>query len=755
MLKEFTKKIFTRYGLDEDDIKIYLVYLRVPRATVSEVYFSFEEEDENAIEFERVVEITNKLVDKGFLKEVEGVVTRYIPLEPFFELFINESETFREEIADIKDRVLTDQSNRFEKLEGIQNQSIGKVENAVSSQINSFFEDSDVKNTNKENRINGAKERFTNTEKNLESNIHSIMNSLNTDLKNISESFVQNNENEINQTKNNLKGIISDLLDDFSNRISGLETEIKKDLDGHVERHKTTANELKPKTEMILEKYLDRMDKIVNELKDKIDTLLTRHINHLKNTTDVLQEDLKATFNKKHAEVDKQTTDFKNKTVQLIENLLEISGRFTDLSDDLASRGSAFKALLFGQHKKYKARYAQVREDILTYSKPLKEDFVNESEGFITTDKSTTDEVKSELTEIISNENNKLSGETTELNQEAQEKVDIQLENLASDLTVEIDDTFKSGIDDCSDTTIKLKDSVEKSFAEHHRKYDEAINRHQEGSLGHYTEFDKEIKLQNETWTKDVDYKFSDAKKNVSDKINGHIAEWDNESKELNSNLGNMLEDHKSKYKDNATKLQNSLSDTTKATTQNIKDAIADFTLEFMNSIDDATEKGEVNEEKVMDIFQASKSIPEISKITTWHTVGKHALISAIKDAVYRTKSSIIIVTPVPVPDVLQVISEYAFQKKAARFMLTSNFDMGQYGNIIGKMKQLGNIQFRQLAQQGDYYAVTRDAEEVIICPFTDKETDMISIISNQEAYAKLYSSFIGPIFQANSRPIK
>ncbi|MBD3212139.1 MAG: hypothetical protein GF311_05960 [Candidatus Lokiarchaeota archaeon] len=754
MLKEFTEEIFTRYGLTKEDIEVYLVYLKVPRATVSEVYFSFDEE-EDEIEYQRVIDITNKLVEKGFLKEVEGIVTRYIPLEPYFELFYNESETFRDEIADIKDRVLTDQSNRFEKLEGIQNRSIEKVENAVSEQIKYFFEDSDVKNKNKENRINNTKKKFTDTEKNLETNLHSIMDSLNSDLKNISNSFVQNNENEINQTKDDLQGLISELLEDFSSRVNGLETEIKKDLDEHVDRHKTIAGELKPKMELILEKYLDRMDKIIKELKEKIDTLLGRHIEHLRNTTEVMQEDLKKTFDNKHSEVRKQTTEFKDRTVQLIDNLLEISDRFTDLSDDLASRGSAFKALLFGQHKKYKARYAQVKEDILTYSKPLKEDFISESEGFIETDDSTTEEVKSELTEIISNENNKLSGETTDLNQEAQQKVDAQLENLATDLNTEIDETLQSGIDDCADTTVKLKDSVEKSFKEHNDKYDESITRHKDESLRHYTEFDSEIKRKNENWVKDVDYKFNDSKRNVSDKINGHITEWDSESAELNSNLSNMLEDHKTKYKENATELQNSLSNTTKENTQNTKDAIADFTLEFMNSIDDATEKAETNEEKLMDIFQASKAIPEIAKITTWHTVGREALVSAIKDAVYRTKSSIIIVTPIPVPEVLQVISEYAFQKKAARFMLTSNFDMDQYGNIIGKMKQLGNIQFRQLAQAGDYYAVTRDAEEVIICPNTDKETEMISIISNQDQYAKLYSQFIGPIFQANSRPIK
>ena len=174
-----------------------------------------------------------------------------------------------------------------------------------------------------------------------------------------------------------------------------------------------------------------------------------------------------------------------------------------------------------------------------------------------------------------------------------------------------------------------------------------------------------------------------------------------------------------------------------------------------MNSIDDATELGENNESKLTDIHNASSSIPEIAKVTTWAVVGKDAMIAAIKDAIYRVKSSIIIVTPYVVPDILQVVSEYAFQKKAVRFMLTSHWDLQRYSGIIGKMKQLGNIQFRQLQTAGEFFAVTRDAEEVILAPATEKEAEMIAVVSNQEGYSRLYSQFIGPIFQANSRPIK
>ncbi|MFX1376902.1 MAG: hypothetical protein ACFFA0_13940 [Promethearchaeota archaeon] len=749
-LKEFTKEVFTRYGFSEEHINVYLAYLRVPRASISEVFMTLVVDDEE-LKYETVVEITDWLVEKNFLKKVEGIVPRYIPLEPFFELFTNESELFRNEIAKIKDSILADQANRFEKLEDIQNKSIGEVEHAVDSQIKSFFEDSDSKNSTKKNTIDKATLRFNETTKALESNIHSIIDTLNTNLTNISTTHINKYETEINSTKENLTSLIADLLNDFSTRVENLDKELKKDLDEHVERHKTTANQLKPRMEQILEKYLERMDKVVSDLKERISSILKEHTNHIKNTTDTLQTSLKATVDDRHRTLTDQTNEFKSMTLTLIDNLLEHANRFTDFSEDMAKKGFFW----MGKKKKYKARHETTIQNVLVYTKPMKKDFSKTSDDYIANTRATTDQIKSNVTDIMVNENNGLAAETNDLDFKAQETIDAQLENLATDLAGEVDETLQTGVKDCSDTNLKLKDSLENSLKQHHKQYDDAINNHKDNSLRHYTNFDSEVKNINESWNREVDTKFSEGKRDTSDKIDSEIRLWDAEAKDMDNNLSNMLADHKTKYEQNAKTLQNSLSNTTRDTIQNVKDAIADFTLQFMNSIDDATELGENNEEKLTDIHTASSSIPEISKLTTWQVVGRDAMISTMKDAIYRVKSSIIIVTPIVVPEILQVVSEYAFQKKAARFMLTSHWDLQQYGGIINKMKQLGNIQFRQLQTPADFYALTRDAEEVILCPHSDKETEMIAVVSNQQAYSVLYSQFIGPIFQANSRPIK
>jgi len=749
-LKEYTKEIFTRYGFTEEQILVYLVYLRVPRATASEVYLHLMEEHEE-LTYEIVLEITEWLVEKGFLKKITGIVDRYIPLEPFFELYTSESENFRTEIGKIKDSILADQSKRFEKLESIQDKSIDEVSVAVDSQLKSFFEDSDSKSNDKRDRISNARNRFTDTAKTLEENLHKISDALNSDLKQYNDTKIKENEAKILKTKEDLTNLVSELLEDFSKRVEDLEKELKSELDEHVERHQNISNDLKPRMEQILEKYLERMDKIITDLKERISNLLKEHLTHLKHTTDTLQTNLKSVVDDRHRLLNDQSNEFKTMTLTLIDNLLEHANRFTDFSADMAKKGFFW----LGKKKKYKARHETTIQNILKYTEPMKDDFIKVTENYISDTRNTSDTLKSEVTDIMTKENENVVSETNELDDKAQETINVQLETLATDMAGEIDTTLQSGVKDCSDTTIKLKDSLETSLKDHHRQYDDAIKAHKESSLKHYTEFDTDVKRFNENWTREVDNKFMEGKRDTTEKITSEISLFGDETADLDRNLTEMLTDHKSKYEENAKTLQNSLSNTTRDTTQNIKDAIADFTLQFMNSIDDATELAEKNEDKLKDIHKAASSIPEITEITTWQIIGRDALVAAIKDAIYRVKSSIIIVMPVVIPEVLQVISEYAYQKKAVRFLLTASWEMSQYGPIIQKMMQLGNIQFRQLSTKGEFFALTRDAEEVIIGPHTTNEKEMISVISNQEAYAKLYSQFIGPIFQANSRPIK
>ncbi|MBN2156113.1 MAG: hypothetical protein JW776_08720 [Candidatus Lokiarchaeota archaeon] len=828
-LKEETRSIFSQYGLNEEEIDVLIAYLGNPQATASFIATYLE------MNYELVKTITDKLCEEKFLKEIksEVSVSRYIPLEPYFSLVIEESKKFRGKIEKIKDAVLEDQSKRFDNLESIRTGSVEEIDERVKNQIEEFFRGSDEHDSEKRAAIEKAKDRFTTTARDtyaklekdvreveteastlwdnhsnkftedntslnikldhiseshisktkiLETDLHSIIDNLNQQLKGIADGFVSNYDEGIISAKDGINSIIADLLKDFAKRVSKLETEIKKQLDEHVDFHKEHAEALKPSLEEILAKYMARMYDVIDELKRTITKLLYEQADHIKSTTDNLQSLLT-----------QNVSGFEENTLMLIDNLADISSKLSGLSDDLSKRGSAFKALFIGKHNEWKALNKEVRERVGKLSTTVKEGFT-----------ASTSEYTEKNREILTKENDKLKEETDELDKKAHDSVNVEMEGLAADLSAEIDATFTKNINHCKDTTVKLKDLTQSTLETHHTEYDAAISRHLKNALSHYDDSNHEVKNNVAEWYSEMDKDHNIAKnkvttessqqitditnhlnatkeKNVAhaknfeaDKnqvkttqnekydgaltrsekyLNDEIDLFQNECKELNDKLHAMLEDHKSKYQENASFLQQSLTRTINENIQNTKDAIADFTLQFMNGIDEATEIAINNEDKLSDILHASASIIEVPEATTWHVIGLPAIIELVNDMLARVKSSIIVVTHQVVPKIMEQMSQMAYTRKAARFFYTTHWTP-EFETIIGRMKALGNIQFRQMKSAGNFIAVTKDAEEVILAPFSKVEDEIIAVVSTQEGFATLYSQIIGPVFQANSRPI-
>lgn len=870
-LKENSKPIFTDYGLNDQEIKILLAYLSTPQATVSMIAGLLE------LDYDLVKETTAKLVEAKLIREIPGKITRYVPLEPYFSLFIKQSENFRTGIEKIKDAVLQDQSKRFKELENIQNGAISEVDTAVKNQVDEFFRVSDEHDADKKQVIDTANSRFTTEAKQLESdihgrietdyedlnsdvrqmesdavkvwdensakftndnnelngnldqisdahvgqtnaleqNLHGIIDGLNGQLKTIADGFVQKYEEGINSAKDGINNIIADLLKDFADRVNKLENEMKRDLDEHVEKHKENAQALKPSLEEILAKYMDRMHNVVEELKKLISKLLLEHVDHMKSTTDKMDSQLKNRVDERQDELVGQVKSFEDNTVVLIDNLAEISENFTNLGETLASRGSAFKALFLGRHKDWVALNDDIQNRVADLSGSMKTDFTASTSDYIAETEQTKESLKGEIDKILSNENQGLKSETETLDNKAQSTVNAELEGLASDLSQEIDSTLKENIAHCKDTTVKLKDSIQSSFSTHKGDYDAAINRHNKKTLDHYGDCDRDVKNKVDGWYSEMDKDHQKAKndittekdsqikdindhrektksKNVehsktfeqdtesvknkqneiytnrlekirgdfdaskqetSQKIDGEIEQFSKECKETDDKLHAMLEEHKSKYKENATTLQQSLTNTISENTKDTRDAIADFTLEFINSIDEANEIADQNEDKLNDIFEASQSVVETAETNTWHVIGLDAIIEAVADSLTRVKSSVIVITHEVIPKVLELMSETAFNRKSARIMYTTHWTP-EYEPILAKMKGLGNIQFRQLKSRGEFIAMTKDAEEVILAPISRDEENIIAIVSEDDGYCKLYSQIIGPVFQANSRPV-
>jgi len=528
-----------------------------------------------------------------------------------------------------------------------------------------------------------------------------------------------------------------------------------------------------------------------------------------------MESQLKQVVDTRQDQLIEQVKNFETNTLTLIENLTDISNKLSDLGIILAKRGSSFKALFFGKHKRWVALKEEISERVTKISSSMKDDFTSSTAAYISGTKDTKDNFKKDIENILKTENASLKQQTDDLDKKAQQTVNAELESLATNLSTEIDNTLKTNIQHCKDTTVNLKDSIENSFKTHRDNYNVSITHHNKTAIEFYDNCNTDVKNKINSWYSEMDSNHSNSKNNISTETNKQISDinqyrnnikeknnkhseifandtestkknqnslftnrlqkirsdfdeskskttmmirneidlFTKECKETDDKLHAMLEDHKAKYQENAINLQKSLTKTITENISSVRDAIADFTLQFINTIDESNELAQTNEQKLDDIFKAAMNVAGTYKTKTWHIVGMSAVIEYIAESLNRVKSSIIIVTHEAHPKILEIMSVAAYNNKNARFMYTTHWSP-ELEPIINRMKSLGNIQFRQLKSAGGFIAMTREAEEVLLAPVTGNDQDLVAIVSTEDGYCKLYSNFIGPVFQANSRPI-
>lgn len=134
---------------------------------------------------------------------------------------------------------------------------------------------------------------------------------------------------------------------------------------------------------------------------------------------------------------------------------------------------------------------------------------------------------------------------------------------------------------------------------------------------------------------------------------------------------------------------------------------------------------------------------------------GGEAFISLISSTLLNTQNSINIIFSHPLLEVLTHCAEFAYNNKEKSITLIASWDMEVFGEILSKLISLGNIQVKHLYLPSDLYAVFKDDNIVILAPASEDLNTLVCIKSTHKDLIAFFSSFILPIFNAQSRPIK
>ncbi len=134
----------------------------------------------------------------------------------------------------------------------------------------------------------------------------------------------------------------------------------------------------------------------------------------------------------------------------------------------------------------------------------------------------------------------------------------------------------------------------------------------------------------------------------------------------------------------------------------------------------------------------------------TWVLVTEDAIKEYMSDMTMRTKSTITVVAPdfkdLPIAAIRSI-------RRALRVKTASRI-LAEARTEVAELLTQGNVEIRQRPEQ-NLYAAARDAEEVLIAPFTPGNPNtQVAIISQQPNIVELIHEIIGPLIMARAQKI-
>ncbi|MHA1376195.1 MAG: toll/interleukin-1 receptor domain-containing protein [Promethearchaeota archaeon] len=181
------------------------------------------------------------------------------------------------------------------------------------------------------------------------------------------------------------------------------------------------------------------------------------------------------------------------------------------------------------------------------------------------------------------------------------------------------------------------------------------------------------------------------------------------ELEELKNKLLNHVPSHiplpKKKNEEQDVYTSSLLSENEKKASRSDEDILQSTILEFnLFKNDDYSFKEALIEKSIIPIYNMDKFIYECYV--------------TLKNA----KSSIVIIFPTIIPEILQFIPETAYKDKNVEFVLIGNWS-NRYFSIVMKMKELGNILVRELQIPVKYFILMEDNKEfILISEYIDED---------------------------------
>ncbi len=134
----------------------------------------------------------------------------------------------------------------------------------------------------------------------------------------------------------------------------------------------------------------------------------------------------------------------------------------------------------------------------------------------------------------------------------------------------------------------------------------------------------------------------------------------------------------------------------------------------------------------------------------TWTITSREVVLAHIKDMIGRAKSKATLIFPFIHDVPVEMLSQLK-TTTGVEVVVTDEPGLNdRLSSIIGK----GNIRVRVRSGR-DVYACVRDSEEVLLAPATDRDEDVVGVLTVDDGFVKFIMGIIGPIFQAKTKLLR
>ncbi|MHA1339001.1 MAG: hypothetical protein ACTSRZ_03290 [Promethearchaeota archaeon] len=540
-----TEEIAKISNLNKDELKLYSYAVARGYMTKSMVLGAFKWSEKKA------TELIDSLVEKKVLKQISGVVPRYIPISPFNE-FLSSIEEFQNNINKNRDELIKIRQNSEEIFNKLAEESTRIVERSIKDAISVAEEDKMATTGLIAQNLGNVKQI---TEDLTQKTLETISNKKKQNIQNFKktiEETIKSNEEDLSTLMKEKYSAIEDLIFKIKQNIDEYQDSFRKSIEeisaDREKQEQTTLQEIKNQLNVLFE-IMDKnnkefnsltLDNLQNSLK-AIESIIKTEEETSKNTILSVKNAVGAKLSEINTELSKilsNTNSAIGNSKQTLINSLQTQhkaisdGISTGLKDISVETDNSIIALKNDSIKKISDQIANAIVQMKQNKTDWKQNISDLIENIILNLKEGTEQIKDTISSSIQSEIKKYKEEVVVTLEKIQQEYLNRIEQAGNEYEI----TFKNAL---NDKIVDFADILKKKTMELEEKTAKSIE-NEENSLN---EVERSINSEISSSMDDVKQKINETlDKNSTNALNLLEKSYNELSKNSEQSLSRMLE---------------------------------------------------------------------------------------------------------------------------------------------------------------------------------------------------------------------